>query len=291
MEKESTQDSFCNYNGHVISIYEPVISFANRAFRYGDALFETIRVVNGRIMFLNDHMRRIKLGMTMLRMNIPPDLGAETISNLVKQLIEVNKLQNDVRVRFTVFRNEGGFYTPRSNDISFLIESEPLDDLGYRLNDPGYKVDVFHDIKKSKNKLATLKSANALIYVLAGIYKKDVKLDEVILMNEDGNICESVSSNIFFVKNGALYTPNLSEACVEGVMRRQILELAQRYRILCYEITIPLNTMLNSDEVFFTNAIQGIRWVGEYKTKIYQNKLATFFTEKLNELVNEKIII
>jgi branched-subunit amino acid aminotransferase/4-amino-4-deoxychorismate lyase len=285
---DATKDTFCNYNGHLISIYEPVISFANRAFRYGDALFETIRVVRGRIMFLNDHMRRIKVGMTMLRMNIPPDLGAETISTLVKQLVEVNGLKNDVRIRFTVFRNEGGFYTPRSNDISFLIEAERLDDNGYRLNDPGYKVDVFHDIKKPKNKLATLKTGNALVYVLAGIYKKDVKLDEVIIMNEEGNICESVSSNIFFVKNGALYTPALSEGCVEGVMRRQVLELAQRYRILCYEINIPLNTMLNSDEVFLTNAIQGIRWVAEYKTKIYQNKLSAFFNEKLNEMVSEK---
>jgi branched-subunit amino acid aminotransferase/4-amino-4-deoxychorismate lyase len=281
-------DIYCNYNGHLISIYEPVVSFANRAFRYGDALFESIRIINGKIMFLTDHMRRIKVGMTMLRMNIPNDFGVETISNLIHQLIEVNKLKNDVRVRFTVFRNEGGFYTPRSNDISFLIETEALDDTGYRTNEAGYKVDVFHDIKKPKNKLAILKSGNALIYVLAGIYKKDVKLDEVIILNEEGNICESVSSNIFFVKNGALYTPALTEGCVEGVMRRQVMEIAQRHRILCYEINIPLNTLLNSDEVFLTNAIQGIRWVGEYKTKNYQNRMSVFFTEKLNELVTEK---
>lgn len=281
-------DIYCNYNGHLISIYEPVVSFANRAFRYGDALFETIRYVDGKIMFLTDHMRRIKVGMTMLRMNIPNEFGAETIANLIRQLIEINQLKNDVRVRFTVFRNEGGFYTPRSNEISFLIETEPLDDTGYRTNETGYKVDVFHDIKKPKNKLATLKSGNALIYVLAGIYKKDVKLDEVIILNDDGNICESVSSNIFFVKNGSLYTPTLTEGCVEGVMRRQIMDIAQRHRILCYEINIPLNTMLNSDEVFLTNAIQGVRWVGEYKTKTYQNRMSSFFTEQLNEMVKQK---
>jgi branched-chain amino acid aminotransferase len=287
---EDNKDTFCNYNGHLISIYEPVISFANRAFRYGDALFETIRMVNGRIMFLNDHMRRIKVGMTMLRMNIPLDLGAETISILIKQLIEVNNLKTDVRIRFTVFRNEGGYYTPKTNDISFLIEVEPHADFGYVLNENGFKVDVFYDIKKTKNKLATLKTGNALIYVLAGIYKKDIKLDEVILLNDEGNICESVTSNVFFAKNGALYTPALTEACVEGVMRRQIIDLAQRNRILCYETNIPLNTMLNSDEIFFTNSIQGVRWVGEYKTKNYQNNLANLFTNKLNELSKEKLI-
>ncbi len=287
---EAATDTFCNFNGHLISIYEPVISFANRAFRYGDALFETIRVVNGKIMFLHDHMRRIKVGMTMLRMNVPHELGADAISNLIHQLIQVNQITSDVRIRFTVFRNEGGFYTPTSNDISFLIETETLEEKGYCLNSPGYNVDVFHGIRKTKNKLATLKSGNALIYVLAGIYKKDIKLDDVILLNDEGNICESVSSNIFFVKNGALYTPTLDEGCVEGVMRRQILDLAQRNRILCYEITIPLNTMLNSDEIFLTNAIQGIRWIGEYKTKVYQNKMAMFFTQKLNEVVTEKYV-
>jgi branched-subunit amino acid aminotransferase/4-amino-4-deoxychorismate lyase len=286
----SVKDTYCNFNGHLISIYEPVISFANRAFRYGDALFETIRVVNGKIMFLHDHMRRIKVGMTMLRMNVPNEMGAEAISNLIYQLIQVNGIESDIRIRFTVFRNEGGFYTPTSNDISFLIETESLPESGYSLNANGYNVDVFHGIRKPKNKLAILKSGNALIYVLAGIYKKDVKLDEVILLNEEGNICESVSSNIFFVKNGALYTPTLDEGCVEGVMRRQIIDLAQRHRILCYEITIPLNTMLNSDEIFLTNAIQGIRWIGEYKTKTYQNRMSMFFTQKLNELVSEKYV-
>jgi branched-subunit amino acid aminotransferase/4-amino-4-deoxychorismate lyase len=283
---ENLKDTFCNYNGHLISIYEPMVSFANRAFRYGDALFETIRVVSGKIMFLTDHMRRIKLGMAMLRMNIPNELNADPISRLIQQLIQVNEIKSDVRIRFTVFRNEGGFYTPVSNDISFLIETEPLTDSGYNLNEIGYRVDVYHDIKKPKNKLATLKSGNALMYVLAGIYKKDIKLDDVILLNEDANICESVSSNIFFVKNGALYTPSLTEGCVEGVLRKQILDIAQRNRILCYEINIPLNTMLNSDEVFLTNAIQGVRWVGEYKTKLYQNKMSIFMTNKLNELAS-----
>ena len=283
---QEIKDTYCNFNGHLISIYEPMVSFANRAFRYGDALFETIRVINGKIMFITDHMRRIKIGMTTLRMNIPNELSADSISRLILQLIQVNKISNDVRVRFTIFRNEGGFYTPASNDISFLIETEPLSDIGYNLNDTGYRVEVYHDIKKSKNKLTPLKSANSLIYVLAGIYKKDIKMDDVIILNEDGNICESVSSNIFFVKNGALYTPTLSEGCVEGVLRRQILEIAQQNRILCYEINIPLNTMLNSDEVFLTNAIQGVRWVGEYKTKLYQNKMSLYMINKLNEMAS-----
>jgi len=281
-------DSFCNYNGHLISIYEPVVSFANRAFRYGDALFETIRVVNGRVMFLVDHMRRIKLGMTTLRMNVPLDFNADNITRLILELIKQNNLQNDVRVRLTIFRNEGGFYTPKVNDISFLIETEELDGQGgYNLNEKGYAMEVFHDLKKNKNKLANLKSANALLYVLAGIYKKDIKMDDCIIVNEDSNICEAISSNLFIVKNGALYTPALTEGCVDGVMRKQIINIAQQNRILCYEIPIVFNTMMNADEVFLTNAVHGIRWVEMYKTKTYTNKMAIYFNDKLNQLVTQ----
>src|SRR2546430_15575518 len=137
------KDVFCNYNGHLVSIYEPVISFANRSFRYGDSLFETIRVINGKVMFLADHLRRLKIGMTVLRMNIPPEFNVENITRLTGELIVKNEIQNDARMRLTVFRNEGGFYAPHTNDISFLLEGEDLEHKGgYNLNENGFVVDV-----------------------------------------------------------------------------------------------------------------------------------------------------
>ena len=282
----SVKDVFCNFNGHLISIYEPVVSFANRAFRYGDALFETIRVVNGKVMFITDHLHRIKIGMKTLRMNVPADFNVENISRLIQELLKHNEITNDTRVRLTIFRNEGGFYTPKVNDISFLIETEDLGEKGgYRLNSQGLNIEVFYDIKKTKNKLSNLKSGNALLYVLAGVFKLDIKMDDCIIINEDGNICETISSNIFIVKNGALYTPALSEGCIDGIMRKQIIQIAQQNRILCYELPLAFNTLMNADEVFLTNAARGISWVGVYKTKSYQPKLANFFTEKLNEKV------
>jgi branched-chain amino acid aminotransferase len=120
------QDSYCIYNGHLISLYEPAISFSNRAFRYGDSLFESIRFTNGKIMFLADHVKRIKLSMTTLRMNVPAEFTSANIEQLILHLVEQNDIKKEARIRLTVFRNEGGFYTPDTNDISFLIESEVL---------------------------------------------------------------------------------------------------------------------------------------------------------------------
>ncbi|MDO8998395.1 MAG: aminotransferase class IV [Bacteroidota bacterium] len=277
------KDTYCILNGHLISIYEPSVAFNNRAFRYGDALFESIRFCNNKIMFLRDHLNRIKLGMTVLRMNMPAEFNTENIEEQIMQLLKHNTHAPNARIRLTVFRNEGGYYTPETNDISFLIESEEVNG-PYELNQKGFWVDIYADVKKPLNKLSNLKTANALLYVLAGLAKQSMKLDECFLINETGTICESISSNIFIVKNGTIYTPPLSEGCVAGIMRKQIMNLATQNKILTFESPITINNLMNGDEVFLTNSIKGLQWVGQFKQKYYTNKLAQFFTDKLNEL-------
>ena len=280
------KDKYCILNGHLISIYEPNVSFANRAFRYGDSLFESIRICNSKVLFLSDHLTRLKLGMTVLRMNLPAELTTTNIQEFIIQLLKHNSHAPNARVRLTVFRNEGGYYTPESNDISFLIESEEIEG-AFELNQKGYWVDIYADIKKSINKLSNIKSGNALLYVLAGISKQSMKLDDTLLINENGTICESVNSNIFIVKNGTLYTPPLTEGCVAGVMRKQIMHLATENKILTFESAVTLYTLMNGDEVFLTNSINGIRWVGQFREKFYTNKMALFLTDKLNQVATE----
>lgn len=281
--KRMATDKYCILNGHLISIYEPNVAFSNRAFRYGDALFESIRVCNNQVLFLSDHLTRLKLGMTVLRMNLPAELTTQNIHEFIVHLLKHNVHAPHARVRLTIFRNEGGYYTPESNDISFLIESEEME-TPFELNQKGFWVDIYADIKKSVNKLSNIKSANALLYVLAGISKQSMKLDDSLLINENGTICESVNSNVFVVKNGTLYTPPLTEGCVAGVMRKQIMHLATENKILTFESAITLYTLMNGDEVFLTNSIQGIRWVGQFREKFYTNKMSLFLTDKLNQL-------
>jgi branched-chain amino acid aminotransferase len=277
------EDKFCILNGHLISIYEPSVAFNNRAFRYGDALFESIRLCNNKVMFLRDHITRLKLGMTVLRMNLPAEFNTENIYELILELLKQNNQSSNARIRLTVFRNEGGYYSPETNDISFLIETEEISD-AYLLNQKGLWIDIYSEIKKPINKLSGLKTANALIYVMAGLAKQSMKLDECFLINEKGTICESISSNIFVVKNGTICTPPLSDGCLEGVMRKQIIEIAAQHKILAFENTVTVNTLMNGDEIFLTNSINGVQWVGQFKQKFYTNKLSQFFIEKLNEL-------
>jgi branched-chain amino acid aminotransferase len=277
-------DTYCIYNGHVISLYEPAISFTNRAFRYGDSLFESIRFTNGKIMFLADHVKRIKLSMTTLRMNVPAEFTSANIEHLILNLMERNNLKKEARIRLTVFRNEGGFYTPDTNDISFLMESEALEAPGYTLNQKGLWVDIYAEIKKQINKISNLKTGSALMYVMAGITKKSLRLDDCLLVNENGHIIESINANIFVIKNGTLYTSPIADGCIDGVMRKQILAIAAQNKILAFEQSLTVHTLTDGDEVFLTNAIKGIQWVGQFKNKFYTNQKSVFFTEKLNEL-------
>jgi len=278
-----TKDKYCILNGHLISVYEPSVAFNNRAFRYGDALFESIRTCNNKLMFLRDHITRLKLGMTVLRMNVPAEFNTENIQEQIINLLKHNTHAPNARIRLTVFRNEGGYYTPETNDISFLIESTELEGM-YQLNQKGFGVDVYSDIKKSINKLANIKTGNALLYVMAGLAKQSMKLDDCFILNENGTICESVNSNIFLVKNGTIYTPSLSDGCVAGIMRKQIMTLATQHKILVFETNLTDYTLSNADEVFLSNSISGVQWVGQYKQKYYTNKMAVFFNEKLNQL-------
>ncbi len=235
-------------------------------------------------MFLADHITRLKLGMTVLRMNVPAEFKTEIFYELINELLDKNKIASDGRIRITVFRNEGGFYCPETNNISFLIEAENINEKGYQLNQKGLWVDIFGDIKKQINKLSNIKTTSALLYVMAGLGKQSMNLDDCLLINENGNICEAISSNIFVVKNGTLFTSPLNEGCVAGVMRKHILQLAQQNKILYFENPITINTLMNGDEVFLTNSAKGIKWVGQFKHKYYTNQTAQFFNDKLNQL-------
>jgi branched-subunit amino acid aminotransferase/4-amino-4-deoxychorismate lyase len=277
------KDKYIILNGHLISIYEPSLAFSNRAFRYGDALFETIRLCNNKLMFLRDHISRIKIGMTVLRMNVPAEFNFENLQEQIFHLLKHNATAPNGRVRLTVFRNEGGYYTPETNDISFLVETEEISGM-YELNQKGLWVDLYSDIKKPINKLSNLKTANALLYVMAGVAKQSMKLDDCLIINELGNICEGVSSNIFIVKNGTIFTSPLSAGCVDGIMRKQIIALASQHKILTFESPITVNTIMNGDEVFLSNSIKGVQWVGQFRQKFFTNKMAQFFTDKLNEM-------
>ncbi len=277
--------NFINHNGIFILSDAPIVSASNRSFRYGDALFETIRITNYNPQFLKEHLQRLYSGMEVLKMEMNPVFNEIFLEHAILELAQKNNVTSDGRVRLTVYRNEGGLYAPSDNKVSYVVEVYPVEEKGYVLNTKGYTVDLFTEFKKAQNSLSSIKSANSAIYVMAGIYKTQQQFDECLLLNDKHHIIEGISSNVFAVKNGVLYTPPVSDGCVNGVMRKKIIEIAQANKIAVYEISVMQNVLLGADELFLTNTINGIRWVVAYKQKRYFNTTSKKITEKLNELV------
>jgi branched-chain amino acid aminotransferase len=278
--------NYCIFNGHIASNYEPFLPFNNRAFHLGDSVFESIRVFKGpKIPLLEKHIQRLKMAMTVFKMKVPAEFTFDYFLRLIHELYEKNHCSEDMRLRITVFRNGEGNYIPQTNDISFLIEFFPLTEPSFQLNSEGYWVELYTDCKKNINKYSNYKSGSAMFYVQAGLFCQSTGINECLILNENGNICESLHSNLFLIKDNFIQTPPAEEGGIQGVMKQTIMEIAHENKMIVMEKTITLNQLYLADECFLTNAIQGIRWVYKFRDKFYTKNT----TEKLFGLLIKKL--
>ena len=282
-------NTFILYNGEYFPREEFGVSITNRSFCYGDGLFETMHANGTEIQFFEDHLIRLKYGMNVLKMKIPEPIGTGNIFKEIIKLLHKNKLYQGVRIRLSVFRNDGGKYTPTSNSTSYLVETEYIDNDRYTINQKGLVIDIFPEIQKSINPFSNLKTSNALIYVMAGIYASENKLDECIIVNEKGFITETISSNIFLLKDKFILTPPLTDGPVAGIMRKQILKIADMLQYRIYnEKSLTEKNIIDADEMFLTNSITGIKWVLAFKEMRFFNNSSQQFIDKLNEIAFKK---
>ncbi len=275
--------TYINFNGNIVDSSQPVFTAANRAFRYGDAVFETIRLMQGEILFFEKHLSRLSMSMKLLGMNPHDDLTFHNLYLSIRHLDQVNNLKGNGRIRLEVFRNDGGLYTPYSNDVSYVMETTPIVSKSYQLNENGLKIELYTDIKKPVSGLSNLKSSNALYYVMAGLYKNLLKTGDCLVLNTDNRIAEAISSNIFLVSKEVISTPSLSEACVAGVMRETVIEHLKKQGISVHEKGIAIEDLLAADEVFLTDVINGIRWVGAFRNKRFFNNFSRNILKEINE--------
>lgn len=276
---------YINLNGQVLPADTPQIYHNNRSFCYGDSLFETIHANGVNLHFFEDHFARLVRGMKTLKMESPLLFSQKYLEDEITGLIKRNRMFTGNRVRLTVFRNTGGFYTPSDFQVSWLIEVNSLPQQEYSLNEKGLRAGIYESIRKPVNVLSAYKTGNSLIYTMAGIYKMENNLDDCFLINSEGNLVEAISSNIFLVKNRSLLTPPVGEGPVLGIIRKQMMQIAREMKISVYEQAIKPGYLLDADECFFTNTVNGIQWVIGYKNKRYYNKMSMELLEELKKKI------
>lgn len=273
-----------NYNGALLAEDKAIFTHNNRAFKYGDALFESVRYVNGTLFFWEDHYFRLMASMRILRMEIPMEFTMEFLEEEVKNTVKANELENGaVRVRVTVFRNEGGLYTPSTNDVSYVIETNPMESPFFILNKGNYEVELFKDYYLNKDMLSNLKSTNKILNVVAGVYAEENGYANCLLVNTDKKIVEAINGNLFLVKDNQIKTPPLSDGCLDGIIRKNLMKIiagSEEYDLV--EESISPFELQKVDELFITNSIVGIQPISKYRKKEYDTKVAKSLVGKLN---------
>jgi branched-chain amino acid aminotransferase len=274
-----------NFNGNLVSAEENLL-VSNRAFLYGDGVFETLKIIDGKILFLEDHYFRLMSSMRIVRMEIPMNFTMEYLEEQILNVVKANGCEASARARITVYRNDGGFYLPKVRNVSFVINAVPLESAAYKMEKSSYEVDLYKDFYVTKQLLSSIKSTNRLINITGSIFADENGLDNCLLLNDSKNVIEALNGNIFMLMGNKLTTPPVAEGCLNGVMRKQVLALAKKIEGLeVAEVPISPFDLQKADELFVTNVITGIQSITKYRKKEFGTRLASDLIVKLNTLV------
>ncbi len=274
-----------NFNGLLVSSQEQSWS-NNRSFLYGDGVFETLKIVNQKVLFLEDHYFRLMASMRIVRMEIPMNFTMEYLETQILNTAIANKCSDSARVRITVYRNEGGYYLPETNQISFIIQAISLSTSLYSYESIPYEVDLYKDFYIAKQLLSNLKTTNKIIHVTGSIFAQENGFQNCLLLNDEKNVVEALQGNIFILLDGKLITPPITDGCLNGIMRKKIISLAKSIEnIEMVEASISPFDLQKAEELFITNVIKGIQPITKYRKKEYTSNMAKQLTEKLNALI------
>lgn len=269
---------FLNFNGEVREEGVALLRADNRGFRYGDGIFETMLVRQGKVRLGKYHFERLVTGMRLLHLEFPRPLSLEMLEGQIGELCARNGHEEVSRVRLTVFRGGGGLYHAPERRADYIIQTSLPG--GGQVGE-GLALDVFPDGRKACDLYSGIKSNNYQLSVQAGLFARERGLDDCVLLNGYGRVVETTIANIWWVREGVLYTPPLSEGCVAGVMRRWLLEALPAAGYLVGEEPIGPDGLTEVEEIFITNAIRGIQWVREFRGTVFRCRLAAAIREEI----------
>lgn len=276
-----------NINGTLYQDFEANIPTNNRGLAYGDSVFETIKFNNNKPVFWEAHYFRLMASMRILRMEIPMHFTPEFLENEIVNLVQ--SLPNNAisyRVKITVYRDSEGFYTPTSNNVSYIISAQELSSDLYEINKGHYEIELFKDYLISPNLLSTLKTNNKAVNVVGSIFAKENNYSNCLLLNTNKSIIEALNGNIFLIKGNTVKTPPLDDGCLKGIVREKLIEIISKSPDFeLSESSISPFELQKADELFITNVIQGIVPITKFRKKEFSADICS----KLLVLLNTKL--
>ena len=273
-----------NFNGKITDLSDQLIN--NRAFLYGDAVFETLIIFNDKILFWEDHYFRLMSSMRIIRLDIPDKYTPEFFKeNIIKIHNNISQTGNS-RIRINIYRSSGGKYKPEKNTPSFIISCESINYNTYKLNKGHYEVDLYKDYYLDNQLISSIKSNNKIINVVASIYASENGFNNCILLNKDKLVSEFINSNLFIIKDEKIYTPTLKSGCLNGVVRKNLFKILSSSSFELCEQDLSTFDITQSDEIFGTNIAQGIFSVTKFRKKDYDCSKTKKITTMLNNFIS-----
>ena len=271
-----------NCNGN-IQENSAILIDSNRGFLFGDSVFETIKVLDSKVLFLEDHYFRLMASMRICRMEIPMNFTMEYFEEQILNLIATFSDSNSYRVRFSVYRDSDGFYLPKTRNVQFIVAASSLNSDLYAIGKESYEVELYKDFYVSKQLLSTLKTNNKMLQITGSIFADENGYDNCLVLNDEKNVVEALQSNLFMKTGNLVVTPPVSDGCLNGIMRKQILELLKKIEgIEVRETSISPFDLQKADELFLTNVISGIQPITKYRKKEYTTEFASDVLKRLN---------
>ncbi|MER2998377.1 aminotransferase class IV [Pontibacter populi] len=242
------------YNGDFILESKLHLPIANRAFQFNDGFFETAIVADGKLRFWKDHVARMQAAAQVLKLELPQTIVSGELEEMLLQLAKQNNAANYGRLKLKLWRSGGGLYTPETNQADWLATIVPTTPT----TTTPLHIGICETINTNYSSFSFFKGPNALLYVMAGIEKKEQGFDDMLLLNRQRIVSELTSSNIFWLKNGVLFTPAIDTGCVQGIVRQNILRWCRDAGIKTKEAYYDVTNLLKADTIFAGN-VTGIR--------------------------------
>jgi branched-chain amino acid aminotransferase len=275
-----------NNNGQLLPEADTHCPWSNRAFNYGDAVFETLRIKDGQPLFFESHYFRLMANMRICRMEIPDAFTPEFLLDEIVKLVDAQLSDGaNARVKIVVFRDTEGLYTPISNEVGYCITAKPLKDRDYTFEQTPYLMDLYKDHLVPPGLLSTVKTTNRMVNILGSIYAKENGLNNCVILNTQKMVIEALNGNVFLVFGRTLRTPPLSEGCLNGIMRQQIIDLAPTLGLTVEETVVSPFDIQRADELFVTNIIMGVRAATNYRKKAFEMATAQTLNKALNAII------
>jgi branched-subunit amino acid aminotransferase/4-amino-4-deoxychorismate lyase len=271
----------CSINGRDTPKEQAKISVFDNALFYADGLFETLLALGDRVVFLEDHLDRLEKGAGLIRIELP--CPREKIASWIDTANRKNSAKVK-KIRVTVTAGDSAFWAGKASKprIIVIATEYQLPTQSFRLTVSPYRIDHGSPFRN-------VKTLSFVIEMTSRKRAYSSEYDDGIMLNRAGNVAETTSANIFWVKKGSLYTTPLGAGCLEGMTRKHILQLARRNRIAASVRNVRLKELVQADEIFITSSIKLIRPVQSVTTdRLYRYEIGPL-TRRLQQLLWDEI--